>query len=113
MISEQMQRLINHLIQVELVSANLYLAMSNYFNRRNLTGIGTWLRLQYEEEVGHARRLMDYLVDRDGEVQIPPIPAQPVEFGSPREAFQQVLAHERSVTQEHRQAYGMAMQVGD
>lgn len=39
MINRQMQQLINNLIQIEYQSAYLYLAMSNYFNRLNLTGI--------------------------------------------------------------------------
>lgn len=56
---------------------------------------------------------MDYLVDRDGVVRIPAIPAQPVQFGTPLEAFRQVLAHEQSVTQEYRQANPMAIQAGD
>lgn len=113
MISEQMQKLLNHLIQVELGSAYLYLAMSSYFARINLTGMAQWLRLQHDEERGHADQLITYLTDRGGVVEIRSIPAQPVNFGSPLEAWQQVLAHEQYVTQNYQQAYDMATKAQD
>ncbi|GAA3314118.1 hypothetical protein GCM10020331_005880 [Ectobacillus funiculus] len=53
MINEQIQQLINNLIQIEHVSSTLYLAMSNYMNKLNLRGMGTWFRLQSEEERTH------------------------------------------------------------
>lgn len=113
MISEQMQRLINHLIQVELNSAYLYLAMSNFFHRLNLTGMAEWLRLQHEEERSHAQRLINYLNDLNGVVEIRPIPQQPINFGTPLRAWEQVLAHELFVTQNYQQAYDMALRARD
>lgn len=113
MITEQMQQLINHLIQIELNSAYLYLAMSTYFQRMNLTGMATWLRLQHDEERGHAQRLIDYLTDRSGVVEVRAIPAQPFNFGSPLEAWQQVLKHEQFVTQNYQQAYDVAVKAQD
>ncbi|WP_172295569.1 ferritin [Bacillus sp. WMMC1349] len=113
MISDRMQQLINKLIQIEYQSAYLYLAMSNYFNRLNLTGIGHWFRVQHDEERGHALKLIDYLTDRNGVVQIKNIPEQPINFGNAVEAFQKVLAHEQYVTENYRQAYTIAQQEGD
>ncbi|MDA1475160.1 ferritin [Bacillus changyiensis] len=113
MISDRMQQLINNLIQIEYQSAYLYLAMSNYFNRLNLTGIGHWFRVQHDEERGHALKLIDYLTDRNGVVQIKNIPEQPINFGNTVEAFQKVLAHEQYVTENYRQAYTIAQQEGD
>ncbi|HWI53445.1 MAG TPA: ferritin [Symbiobacteriaceae bacterium] len=113
MITEQIQQLINHLIAMELGSAYLYLAMSNYFARLNLTGMATWLRLQHDEERTHADTLVNYLTDRGGVVEIRAIPAQPVNFGSPLEAWQQVLKHEQFVTQNYQQAYDVAFKAQD
>lgn len=108
-----MQQLFNHLIQVELNSAYLYLAMSTYFIRMNLPGMAAWLRLQHDEERGHAQQLMNFVVDRGGTVEVRAIPAQPVNFGSPLEAWQQVLKHEQYVTQNYQQAYDMAAKAQD
>jgi ferritin len=54
--------------------------MSNYMNKLNLRGMGTWFRLQSEEERTHMLKLMDYLVDRGGTVELKPLSAQPSEF---------------------------------
>ncbi|HYF95880.1 MAG TPA: ferritin [Symbiobacteriaceae bacterium] len=113
MITDQIQKLINHLIALEIGSAYLYLAMANYFVRINLTGMAQWLRLQHDEERGHADMLIAYLTDRIGVVEIRAIPAQPVNFGSPLEAWQQVLAHEQYITQNYQQAYDMAFKAQD
>lgn len=86
--NEQIQKLLNNLIQLEHVSSTLYLAMSNYMNRLNYKGMGSWLRLQSEEERTHMLKLIDYLVDRGGTVELSSLPAQPSEFGSPLETFQ-------------------------
>ncbi|MBO9130232.1 ferritin [Bacillus sp. 165] len=111
--SEQIQQLINNLIQIEHVSTTLYLAMSNYMNKLNYKGMGTWLRLQSEEERVHMLKLMDYLVDRGGTVEVKAIPAQLSEFGSPLDTFQKVLEHEQFVTSSYRQAYDYVNKVND
>ncbi|PLR95145.1 ferritin [Bacillus sp. T33-2] len=111
--NEQIQNLVNNLIQLEHVSSALYLAMSNYMNKINLRGMGTWLRLQSEEERTHMLTLMDYLVDRGGTVELRSLPAQPIGFGTPLEAFQRVLEHEQFVTNSYRQAYNYVLQAND
>ncbi len=103
--NEDLQSLFNDLIQLEHVSSTLYLAMSAAMARQNYTGIAHWLRLQSEEERTHMLTLLDFVVDRDGTVQINSIPAQPTDFGTPLETFQKVLAHEQYVTNTYRQAY--------
>jgi len=113
MISEQMQELVNHLIQVELNSAYLYLAMANYLTRRNLIGMGKWLRLQHQEELSHAQELIDYLTDRDGVVEIRPVSAQPLDFGTPLETWQAVFEHEQYVTQSYNRAFEVATNAQD
>ncbi|MED4402453.1 ferritin [Metabacillus fastidiosus] len=108
--NEELQRLFNKLIQIEHVSTTLYLAMSAYMGRLNLTGIAHWLRLQSEEERTHMLTLIDFVVDRDGTVQLSSLAAQPSDFGTPLETFQKVLAHEQFVTNSYRQAYNYVNQ---
>ncbi|MCM3666071.1 ferritin [Mesobacillus subterraneus] len=105
-----LQRLFNSLIQIEHVSTTLYLAMSAYMGRLNFTGMAHWLRLQSEEERTHMLTLIDFVVNRDGIVQLTSLPAQPSDFGTPLETFEKVLAHEQFVTNAYRQAYNYANQ---
>ncbi|HAQ06409.1 MAG TPA: ferritin [Bacillus bacterium] len=109
--NEELQSLFNDLIQVEHVSSTLYLAMSAYMAKQNFTGMSHWLRLQSEEERTHMLTLIDFVVDRDGTVQINSIPSQPSNFGNPLETFQKVLGHEQFVTNSYRQAYNYVNQV--
>lgn len=109
--NEELQSLFNDLIQVEHVSTTLYLAMSAHLAQQNFTGMAHWLRLQSEEERTHMLTLIDFVVDRDGTVQLKGLPAQPSNFGTPLETFQKVLEHEQFVTNTYRQAYNYANQV--
>lgn len=108
--NDELQKLFNSLIQIEHVSTTLYLAMSAHMGKLNFTGMANWLRLQSDEERTHMLTLIDFVVGRDGTVQIASLPAQPSNFGTPLETFQKVLAHEQFVTNTYRQAYNFALQ---
>ncbi len=110
MLNEQIQKLLNNLIQIEHVSTTLYLAMSAYMANQNYTGMAKWLRLQSEEERVHLLKLIDYVTDRGGKVELQQLPAQPTDYGTPLETFQKVLEHEQFVTNSYRQAYNYAVQ---
>ncbi len=105
MVKKEVQDLLNTLIQIEHISTTLYLAMSAYMDRKNYTGMASWLRIQSNEERTHLLTLIDYLAGKDGVVQLAAVPEQSTDFGSPLETFQQVLEHEQYVTNSYRQAY--------
>ncbi|MFZ0477093.1 MAG: ferritin [Halobacillus sp.] len=109
--NEELQRLFNRLIEIEHVSTTLYLAMSAYMGKENYTGMANWLRLQSNEERAHLLKLIDFVVDKNGTVELTAVPAQPSNFGTPLETFQKVLEHEQFVTNSYRQAYNYAIQV--
>ncbi|WP_079480316.1 ferritin [Halobacillus salinus] len=108
---ENLQKVFNQLIHIEQVSTTLYLAMSAYLDRKNFTGMANWLRLQSDEERGHLLTLIKYVTDKNGVVELSSVQAQPTDFGTPLETFQQVLEHEQYVTNAYRQAYSYINQV--
>jgi len=75
-ISTKMQNAINGQVQYELASAYIYLAMSPTAKRR-LAWMCHWLRLQWQEEVGHAMRLLNYVLRRGGRVTLEEIGKPP------------------------------------
>jgi len=97
-IENKIEKLINEQIVHEMASSNLYLSMSAYFADQNLTGFAHWMKLQAKEELEHAMKFYDYLIDRGGRVKLGQIPAQPVEWESPLKAFQDAHKHEQDVT---------------
>lgn len=94
MISKTMEAAFNKQINEELASAYIYAAMANYFDGVNLTGFSHWMRLQTDEELLHARKFRDHLIDRGGKVTLTEIAAPPNAWDSPLAAFEAAYKHE-------------------
>jgi len=113
MMNKKMADAINAQIQAELYSAYLYLSMSADCESKNLKGFASWLKIQYQEETSHAMKLMAYLQERGGSVELRTIDAPPTTFKSHMEIFEQVLAHEKHVTALINSLYEQAIDVKD
>jgi ferritin len=98
MISTKMQDALNAQINLEQYSAQLYLAMSAHCDSMSFKGFAHWLRVQAGEETAHAMKLIAFLLDRQGKLELQPIAAPSREFGGVIQVFEQTLAHERSIT---------------
>lgn len=98
MVSDKMMDALNKQVNAELYSAYLYLSMSAYFESINLNGFANWMRVQAEEEYGHAMRFYNYISDRGGRVKLFAIDEPPSEWSSPLDVFEAVYNHEVKVT---------------
>lgn len=99
MISKTMEEAFNKQINEELASAYIYAAMANHFANTNLTGFAHWMRLQTDEELLHARKFRDHLIDRGGKVVLTAIAAPQNEWKSTLEAFEAAYKHERHISE--------------
>jgi ferritin len=113
MLSKALHDAINSQIQAEFSSGYLYLSMAAYFDSINLSGMASWMRAQYREEVSHGMRLYEYLNSRGARVVLKEIEAPKSSFKSPREAFEITLAHEGKVTGMINKLYEMALKEKD
>ncbi len=113
MLSKAMQGALNAQIRNEFSSAYGYLAMSAYCDENNLAGCAHWLRLQAQEEVGHALKLYDFVHSRGGRVVLEAIEQPPSKFSSALDVFQQALEQERKISGLIHRLYGMALKEGD
>ena len=113
MMGKAVQDAINEQIQYELYSAYVYLSMSAYCEEQSLPGFAKWLRLQAQEEVGHAMKLFDHLVERGAHVELRAVDAPPDGYASPRDAFEKALAHEQHVTERIHRLYELAVREKD
>lgn len=98
MISKKMQAALEKHVGEELESAYLYLAMSAWCESKAFKGFGRWLRIQFEEELTHATKMLDYLLSRGCTVSFGPVAAPAAKFGSILQVFEHTLEHERLVT---------------
>lgn len=113
MLKKSLQDAMNSQIKHELYSAYFYLSMSAYFEANNLPGSARWMRLQAQEEQGHAMKFFDYIHDRGGQVVLQAIDQPPSDFKSPLDVFERTLAHEQKVTGLINSLYELAVKEND
>ncbi|BBL80080.1 ferritin [Rubrobacter xylanophilus] len=97
----------------EFYAAYLYLSMAGSFEVANLPGFAHWMRQQSKEELEHAMKFFDFLLDRGERVQLPALDSPPATFRSPLDAFEQALEHEKRVTASIHSIYDLAVREGD
>lgn len=98
MISKKMADAINDQINAEFYSSYLYMSMAAYFDSINLKGFENWMRVQAQEEDFHAKKFFDYLLSRQGRVQLKAIAEPATTWKSPLDVFQATYKHETQVT---------------
>ena len=113
MLPNKIESAFNDQIRAELQSAYLYLAMAADCEKQSLPGCASWLRSQWEEEIAHAMRFYNFIIDRDGTVQLKALDAPKVSFGSPLAVFEQALENERQVTASINNLYQLVQKEGD
>lgn len=108
MMNHAVQNAINRQINSELSAAYAYLAMSAYCESQNFPGCARWLRLQSQEEHGHAMRLLDFLLARNGTVELKGVPGQATEYPSIAAVFEEALKQEIDVSLQIDSLYELA-----
>ncbi len=113
MLKKVMQDALNKQITKEMYSSNLYLAMAAYYHSINLNGFANWMRVQAQEEMGHALKIFDYVLDRGGMVQIGEVASVPSEWESPLNGFEEALKHEEMISESINQLADLAVSESD
>lgn len=96
--SKKLEKAFNEQLAAEMHSAYVYLGMAAYFDAQGLEGFAHWMKLQAQEEVGHAMKFYNFVCSRDGQVVLNQLAAPNVEYGSPLQAFTDALKHEQMIT---------------
>lgn len=98
MLSDKMQQALNQQINEEFCSAFIYLGMSAEADRIGLPGFSNWFKMQYQEELGHADRFFNYILERNGSVDLLPIGNPELSGETPLSLFEKSLEHEKHIT---------------
>lgn len=98
MISERLNQAINEQIKNELESSYIYLSMAAYFHSISLDGMGHWMRCQAHEEMIHAMKFMDHIIDRGGQVTLLNLAQLKTQWSSPQEAWLDAFKHEQFIS---------------
>ena len=101
---------INEQINSEFEASYTYLAMAAYCEGQRFLGAANWLRLQAEEERQHAMKLFNFVLARDGAVELKQIDKPRVSYDSLAEVFEQALKHEQAVTVQINSLYELCFE---
>lgn len=112
-LSEKMEAALNGQITAELGAAVSYLQMAAFMDWDERPGMASWLYQQSDEELQHARLFMEYLLARDGRVEIGALAAPSSKFDDPVHVFEEALRQERRVTSLIRSLYRLAVAEDD
>jgi ferritin len=98
MLKPKMQDAMNNQINAEMYSSYLYLSMAAYFESVNFRGMANWMRVQSQEEMAHAMKFYEHVIERGGKVALTAIKAPPTQWPSPLAVFEESYKHECLVT---------------
>jgi len=100
LISKAMNDLMNAQIGHELGASNQYVNIAAHFDGAGLPVLTQHFFKQAEEERAHALKFVRYVLDADGRVAIPAVPAPRAQFASAEEAVALALEWEYTVTKQ-------------
>lgn len=98
--SDKLTEAMNKQIGHEMAASMQYVAIASFFDSKSLSNLATFFYRQSEEEREHAMKFQKFVVDAEGLLEIPAIPAPRSEFGSVEDAVKLALESEKRVTQQ-------------
>ncbi|MFW9854713.1 MAG: ferritin [Candidatus Thorarchaeota archaeon] len=98
LISKEIQDAFNDQIGKEIHSGYLYLSASLWLKENSYNNLSHWFFVQYEEEMQHAFKIMNYVVDVGGHVTLPAIPEPRADWQSVKDIVESAYAHEQVMT---------------
>ena len=75
--------------------------------------MGKWFEVQFKEEQDHAKILFNYVISRNGKVDLRPIEAVPTEWNGILNVFESSLRHEQSITESINKLFALTSEEND
>ena len=98
MISDKIFDSLNTQVNKEMASAYIYLGMSAQCSDLNWPGFASWFMVQYHEEMFHAMRIYNYLLDQGRRPVLKTIAEPAADYPTIKALFEKTYAHEQTVT---------------
>lgn len=111
--NKNIAELLDAQVNKEFYSAYLYLGISKFFAKQNLSGFASWYKIQAKEEQEHAMKIYDYLLAANQDVTLSVIEKADTVFGSALDAVKAADEHEHYITGEINKIYDAAAAAHD
>jgi bacterioferritin B len=112
-ISKELATAFNEQIGSEFGASLQYLSIAGYFDRQKLSLLAKLFYEQAEEEKEHALKFVHYIVNTNGDLQIPAIATPKPTFTSAEEAVVAALEWEQEVTAQIKRLMDLAVSQND
>ncbi|KYK26943.1 MAG: ferritin [Candidatus Proteinoplasmatales archaeon SG8-5] len=98
MLNKKVEKALSLQVNAELYSSYLYLSMSADLDSKSLPGFAHWMKIQAQEELYHAIKIYDYVLERGGSVTLDTIEKPQTSWKDPLAIFKAAYKHETKVT---------------
>jgi len=104
---------LNEHVRLELRAWYEYAAMALWLDSHDLPGFAAFLKKQSQDEMEHAHRVIQHLINRDQPAVLPAIEKPTGEYESVLDVFEKVLESEQEVTASINELYKLAEELHD
>ena len=104
---------VNKQFNNERYSSAIYMQLAAAMGAMNWEGFDHWFSAQANEELKHAKKMIDYMTDNSALAKLEDIPKPAVVITDVIGAFQAALEQEKKVTEQIRSVHGTARDAGD
>jgi len=112
-LDQTLEAALNAQVTMEYGAAYSYFGMSAWFEAEGLPGMAQWMRSQADEELEHAEKFYQFILDRGGRVALGPIDAPKSDFNTSLDVFDKSMRQEQAVTAAINDIYAMAVDLKD
>ena len=112
-ISKELLASLNEQVGNEFGAMLQYFAIAAHFERETLPMLAGHYHRQAEEEKAHALKIIAFIIDVGGHVEIPALPAPQAKFQFAEEAVKLALEHEQKVSKQINNLVAMAKDARD
>lgn len=113
MIDPKIEAILNEQINREMSAAYTYYAVVGHFESESLSGFANFFKVQRSEELQHADKFFNYLLDRGGKVDLSAVNKPQAKYDTIIEVFELSLELERRNTKSINEIYKTATDLGD
>lgn len=112
-IGKKMTEALNGQIKEEIFSAYLYFAMAADFESKDWPGVASWMKVQAQEEMGHALKIYTWINERGGKAVFEAIDKPQETWDSALSLFEAAHEHEQHITSCFYDLVKIAREEGD
>ena len=98
MLSATLEEKLNHQIEKEAYSSQLYLSMASWAETQGFNGVSEFLYRHSDEERMHMLKIVRFINERGGHAIVPSLDQPATDFNNLSSIFENILTHEMSVS---------------